>query len=410
VTSEHTHHRWITHPNAILGAACLIAILILGPRSALGIFTNPICTTHGWGRDVFALAIAVQHLIWGLAQPAAGALADRYGSRRVIVTGACTYALGIALMPLSASPLAFQISAGVVIGFGLAGVGFPIVVAALGRLMPPQRRSAALGIATASGSIGQFLFAPTGQAFIAMYGWPVALWIMAGAVLAVVVLATPFAADAAGDTRSTVAQLNFRDAVAAAFGQRSYVLLVAGFFVCGFHVSFIMAHLPPYLTDIGVSARLAAWALSMIGLFNIVGAFSAGILGGHFSKRYLLSLLYALRALVIGAFLLSAKSEFAVTLFAAALGLLWLSTVPLTSGLVAVMFGTRYLGTLFGFVFMSHQAGAFLGVWLGGFFYELSGSYDAMWLAAIILALIAAALHWPIVERRAPGFAEAAVS
>lgn len=394
------------HPNVILAEACGIAVLILGPRSALGLFTDPVSQARGWGRDVFALAIALQHLVWGLAQPVAGALADRFGCRRVITVGALAYALGFALMPLGTTPLGFQLAAGMLVGFALAGTGFPIVVAALGRLMPPARRSTALGIATAAGSIGQFLFAPIGQAFISAYGWPSALWFMATAVLAVLVLALPFGADGTPRATTTDPGFGFFAALGIAFKHRSYVLLVAGFFVCGFHVSFIMVHLPPYLGDIGVSAEHAAWALGIIGLFNIFGAFGAGYLGGRHSKRMLLSLLYRSRAVLIIAFMLSAKSDVAVAVFAAGLGLLWLSTVPLTSGLVAVMFGTRYLGTLFGFVFMSHQAGAFMGVWLGGYVFETAGSYEVMWWLAIGLSLAAAALHWPIVESLAPRFAE----
>lgn len=397
---------FLYHPNVILGAACGIAILVLGPRSALGLFTDPVSQARGWGRDVFALAIAIQHLVWGLAQPAAGALADRFGCRRVITVGALAYALGFALMPLAATPVEFQLTAGMLVGFALAGTGFPVVVAALGRLMPAERRSTALGVATAAGSIGQFLFAPIGQAFISSYGWSSALWFMASAVLAVLVLAIPFGADRTPRATASSPGLGFSAAVSGAFAHRSYGLLVAGFFVCGFHVSFIMVHLPPYLGDIGVSAAHAAWALGIIGLFNIFGAFGAGYLGGRFPKRTLLSLLYAARAALIVAFLMSAKSDLAVAIFAAGLGLLWLSTVPLTSGLVAVMFGTRYLGTLFGFVFMSHQAGAFIGVWLGGYLFETTGSYDVMWWLATALSLIAAALHWPIVERLAPRFAE----
>lgn len=399
---------FLYHPNVILAAACGIAILILGPRSALGLFTDPVSQARGWGRDVFALAIAIQHLVWGLAQPAAGALADRFGCRRVITAGALAYALGFALMPLNSTPLGFQLTAGVLVGFALAGTGFPIVIAALGRLMPPERRSTALGVATAAGSIGQFLFAPIGQAFISSYGWPSALWFMAAAVLAVLVLAIPFGADSTPRAAASDPGFGFFAALRIAFAYRSYVLLVAGFFVCGFHVSFIMVHLPPYLGDIGVPAVHAAWALGLIGLFNIFGAFGAGYLGGRFSKRTLLGLLYAARAVLIVAFLLSAKSDAAVALFAAGLGLLWLSTVPLTSGLVAVMFGTRYLGTLFGVVFMSHQVGAFIGVWLGGYLFETTGSYDMMWWLATALSLIAAVLHWPIVESPDPRFAASA--
>jgi MFS family permease len=396
---------WINRPNLIVLSASLIAILVLGPRSTLGLFTDPISLTNGWGRDVVALAIGIQHLVWGLLQPAAGALADRYGCRRIIVIGACGYALGLALIPFSITPQSLYLTAGLLVGISLSGVGFPVVVAALGRLVPAARRSAALGIATAAGSVGQFLFAPIGQGFIANYGWPVALWCMAATVLTVIVLAVPFAADSQRPNADVEPPLSLKAAVYAAFGHRSYVLLVSGFFVCGFHVSFIMAHFPPYLSDIGISSSLAAWALSLIGLFNIFGAFSAGIFGGRYSKRILLSAIYAARAIAMAVFLVSGKSGTAVLLFAATLGLLWLSTVPLTSGLVAVMFGTRYLGTLFGFVFMAHQLGAFVGVWLGGYLYERTGSYDSMWVLAVGLSVVATFLHWPLDERRASQFA-----
>ena len=396
----------LNRPLVILGAACAIAVLIYGPRSALGLFTNPVTETYGWGRDVFALGIALQQIVWGLAQPIAGALADRFGARRIIVIGALIYASGFALMPHADTPATFHLSAGVLLGLGLAATGFPVVVAALGRLMPPQHRSLALGLVTASGSVGQFLFAPFGQVFITTYGWPVALWAMAVLVLFVIVLSLPLGADQGRVNDSSNANLGFVKAVAAAFAHRSYVLLVTGFFVCGFHVAFVMVHFPPYLSDIGISSSLAAWALGLIGFFNIFGAFAAGYLGDRYSKRYLLSALYLARALLIAIFLIVDKSPIAVAMFAAGLGLLWLSTVPLTSGLVAVMVGTRYLGTLYGFVFLSHQTGAFVGVWLGGYLYERTGSYDLMWQLGIGLALFAAMLHWPIREQRAAAFAD----
>jgi predicted MFS family arabinose efflux permease len=355
---------------------------------------------------VFALSLAIQNLVWGLGQPAAGAIADRYGSGRVLALGGAVYALGVALMAVSATPLALHLTAGVLVGIGLSGGSFTIVIAALGRLMPPDRRSWAMGMATAAGSLGQFAFAPLGQAFISGYGWTTALVMLAAIAAIVPVLAAALRGGGAeaGDAETS---LPARAAVQAAFGHGSYLLLMAGFFVCGFHVAFITTHLPPHLTDSGVSPRVAAWSLALIGLFNVVGSYGAGVLGGRGSKRRLLSGVYLARAVVLVLFIALPKSPAVVLGFAAAMGILWLSTVPLTSGLVAVMFGTRYLGTLFGFVFLSHQLGAFLGVWLGGVAYAQTGSYDPVWWSGVVLALVATALHWPIVERRAPSFAAA---
>jgi predicted MFS family arabinose efflux permease len=397
---------WRT-PAVVVGCGCVIAVLTFGVRSSFGLFTAPISEAHGWGREVFALAIAVQNLIWGVGQPFAGALADRFGSARVLAVGGLLYALGVALMAVADTPLGMNLTAGVLIGLGLAGGSFTIVMAALVRRVPPERRSWAMGIATSAGSLGQFLLAPLGQAFILAYGWQNALLLLAlGAaavpVLAVAMKSSPGAVSSAGEV-----DLGLTRTLARAFGHRSYLLLIAGFFVCGFHVAFITVHLPPYLTDLGVDPRLAAWSIAIIGLGNIVGSYVSGILGGRHSKRWLLAAIYLLRAAVIALFVLLPVSAVGVVLFAAAMGLLWLSTVPPTSGLVAVMFGTRYMATLFGFVFFSHQVGAFLGVWLGGLAYGLHGSYDVVWWIAVALGLFAALVHLPIVERPAPRFAAA---
>lgn len=397
--------RWRS-PAVVVVCACLIGLLGFGIRSSFGLFTEPLSSGRGWSREVFALAIAIQNLLWGLGQPLAGALADRYGSARVLAAGGLIYAVGVALMGVVSTPAMMYLSAGVLVGLGLAGASFTIVIAALSRRVPASRRSWVVGLATATGSLGQFLFAPLGQGFIAAYGWSTALLLLAGFMLLVPLLASSLG----GQKERAPAdepELSFRDALRQAFGHGSYLLLTAGFFVCGFHVAFIATHLPPYLTDLGLGATLAAWALALVGLFNVVGSYISGMLGGRYSKRYLLSAIYLGRAVIIALFISLPVTQTSVLLFAAAMGLLWLSTVPPTSGLVALMFGTRYMGTLFGFVFFSHQVGAFLGVWLGGLLYEGSGSYDLVWWISVALGVAAAVLHWPIAERRAPDLAPA---
>ncbi len=397
--------RWRS-PAVVVVCACLIALLGFGIRSSFGLFTEPLSSDRGWSREVFALAIAIQNLLWGLGQPLAGALADRFGSFRVLAAGGLVYALGVALMGLVSTPSMMYLSAGVLVGLGLAGASFTIVIAALSRRVPASRRSWVVGLVTATGSLGQFLFAPLGQGFIAAYGWSTALLLLASFMLLVPLLASSLG----GQRERTPAdepELSFRDALRQAFGHGSYLLLTAGFFVCGFHVAFIATHLPPYLVDLGLGATLAAWALALVGLFNVVGSYMSGVLGGRYSKRYLLSAIYLGRAAIIALFISLPVTQTSVLLFAAAMGLLWLSTVPPTSALVALMFGTRHMGVLFGFVFFSHQLGAFLGVWLGGLLYESSGGYDAMWWISVALGIAAAALHWPIVERRAPDLAPA---
>ena len=400
-------------PAFVIACGCSIALITYGVRTSFGLFTEPLSDGRGWGREVFALSIAIQNLLWGLAQPAAGAFADRYGSARVLAAGGTVYAIGVALMAVSGTPFAMQLTGGVLVGLGLSGGSFTIVIAALGRLVPEDRRSWAMGLATAAGSFGQFVFAPLGQGFISAYGWRAALLILAACTILVPVLATALKSDTGSGGLTDEPAVPMREAIRGAFGHGSYLLLVAGFFVCGFHVAFITTHLPAHLSDAAVqshahgthaagAAQLGAWALAIIGLANVVGSYASGILGGKASKRKLLSGIYLARAAVIALFVTLPPNPVVVISFAALMGVLWLSTVPLTSGLVAVMFGTRHLGALFGFVFMSHQVGAFLGVWLGGVAYEATGSYDPVWWAGVGLALIAAALNWPIVERRAP--------
>jgi Arabinose efflux permease len=401
-------HFWRT-PGFVIACGCLIAMLAFGPRSSMGLFIKPLSEAHGWGRDVFALSIAIQNLLWGIGTPFAGALADRYGPALVLGISGVLYAAGLALMPFADNELTLYLSAGVLIGLGLAGASFGIVIAGFSRIVPPEKRSWSMGIATAAGSLGQTLFAPTGQAFIAAYGWEMALVLFGASMLMIPVFAASFAGSGGGKNAPTVtgADIGFAATIRQAFQHRSYVLLVTGFFVCGFQLAFITTHLPPYLTAAGISPSLASWAMGLIGLFNVIGSYSSGVLGGRMSKRLLLCSNYALRGVCTAIFILLPITPVTVIVYSAAMGLLWLSTVPPTSGLVALMFGTRYLGMLYGFAFLSHQVGGFLGVWLGGVLYERTGSYDVVWWASVVLALGSAAVNWPIAEKPAPSLAAA---
>jgi MFS family permease len=389
--------RWRT-PAIILICGCVIATLGFGPRSALGLFLTPMTSANSWGRDVFALALALQTLLWGAAQPFAGAIADRYGAVRVLCAGAVLYALGLVLMAYSTTPGMLQLSAGVLIGFGLSGSSFHIVLGAFGKLMPLQWRGVSFGAGTAAGSFGQLLFSPLAVGLIDGFGWQSTLVIFAGAVLLMmpfaVVLATPPAQPTAG-----VSQQSLKVALVEAFGHRSFVLLVLGFFTCGFQLFFITIHLPAYLVDRGLTVQVGAWTIGVIGLFNVVGSLSAGWLSDRMAKRYLLALIYFARSLAVLAFILLPPSTASSLAFGAAIGLLWLSTVPPTNGLVAVMFGTRWLTMLSGVAFFSHQVGGFLGVWLGGVLYESTGSYDVVWWLSILLGVFSALVNLPIVEK-----------
>ena len=384
---------WRT-PLVILIAGCLLAVLSFGIRASFGLFLSPMSDEFGWGREVFAIAIAVQNLLWGLCQPVAGAVADRYGSGRVLATGALVYAAGLFLMSGASTPGVLMLSTGVLVGVGVSGASFAIVLAAFARLVPEDKRSWALGLGTAAGSAGQFFVVPLGQGFISAYGWSTALTLLGFMALIMV----PLSPALTGRSERGAAFQSAGSALKEAFKHPSYILLTLGFFVCGFHVAFIQVHLPPYITDMGLDAGLAAWALALVGAANIVGALTSGMLGARFSKKYLLSGLYFARAVVIALFVLLPISPASVLIFSAAMGLLWLSTVPLTSGLVAQFFGTRHMAMLFGVVFFSHQIGSFLGVWLGGYVFDLTGSYDIVWWGSVALGLAAAAVHWPIRE------------
>jgi MFS family permease len=395
---------WWRGPTVLVVAGCLIAIITFGVRATFGLFTAPLTDLRGWDREAFALAIAFQNLLWGLGQPFAGAVADRFGAGRVLAAGGLVYAAGVALMAFSTSPAALTLTGGVLVGLGVAGGSFTIVIAAFARLVEPSKRSWAMGLATAAGSMGQFLFAPLGQGFIDAYGVEAALILLSCVLLLVPLLAVSLTGR--GDDEEAGAEYgSARGALRAAASHPSYLLLTSGFFVCGFHIAFITTHLPAYLTDQGMSKGLAAWSLSLIGLFNVIGAYSSGILGGRHPKRLLLSGIYLGRGLAFTVFLLFPVTTTSVLVFSALIGLLWLSTVPLTSGLVALMFGTRHVGMLFGVVFLSHQIGAFVGALLGGTVYEATGGYDAMWFLCIALSVAAALVHLPIRERSAVGVA-----
>ena len=395
---------WRT-PGLIVAAGCAVSLISFGVRSGFGVFLEPMSGDLGWGREIFALAIAIQNLLWGVCQPVAGAIADRYGSARVLSVGAVVYAIGLFLMAEVSSPAMLHLSAGLLIGMGVAGASFAIVLAAFGRMVPEERRSWALGIGTAAGSLGQFTVVPLGQAFLGAYGWSTALVLLGFMVLLVIPCSTVLAGKPG---TATGRRQSFGEALREAAGHRGYWLLIAGFFVCGFHVAFIQTHLPAYIADAGLDPELGAWAIAVVGGANLVGAYTAGVMGGRRSKKAILSWLYFGRAVAIGGFMLLPMTPTVVLAFAFVIGLLWLSTVPLTSGLVAQFFGPRYMATLFGVVFFSHQVGAFLGVWMGGYVFDRAGSYDLVWWVGIGLGLFAALVHLPIDERPAARPAEAA--
>ncbi|MCW5687706.1 MAG: MFS transporter [Pseudolabrys sp.] len=390
---------WRT-PAVIIVCGCIIALLGFGPRSALGFFLTPMSQLHNWGRDVFAFALAVQNLLWGVGQPFAGAIADRYGPTRVLAGGTLLYAAGLFLMAYSTTPTTLTLSAGVLIGFGLSGCSFTIVVGAFGKLLPDEWRSTAFGLGTAAGSFGQFLFSPLAVALIGSVGWYGALIVFSVLMLIILPLSIVLAAPPKAATAAAAAPAqSYKQALTEAFGHRSYVLLVLGFFTCGFQLAFTTVHLPAYLLDRGLSAEVGGWTVAAIGLFNIVGSITSGYLGSRMPKRYILSIIYFGRAASIAAFVLLPVTTTTTLIFGAVTGLLWLSTVPPTSSLVAVMFGTRWLAMLFGIAFFSHQVGGFLGVLLGGLAYDHFGTYNPVWWLGVALGVLSAIINLPIVEK-----------
>ena len=385
----------------VLVSACALLIMSFGYRAGFGLFIVPMSEARDWGRDVLALALGIQNLMWGISAIIAGGLADRYGNLKVLLVSACCYALGMLFMSVSTTELQIISSAGLLVGAGMAGTSFGIVLPSIARAVPEERRGWAMGICTAAGSVGQFLLVPLVQFTVEWTGWMQSLQLMglSGFLMAVFCLPLARYGGASEQTQPGHDQPSLSRVALGAFSVSSYRLLVIGFFVCGFHLAFITVHLPGYLIDLGFAAQIGAWSISLIGLFNVIGAYYSGVLSGKRSMRKMLAGIYLGRAITIALFLAIPVSLPSVLAFSAAMGFLWLATIPPTSGLVAVFFGTRYMSFLYGIVFLSHQLGSFTGVWLGGWWYEQFGNYQGLWVAGILLGVTAALLHWPIVER-----------
>ncbi len=380
----------------LLVAAGLLLGISMGVRQTFGLFVSPISDTLGIGRGDFSLMVASQNIIWGVLAPFFGIAADRYGIARVVAFGGLCYGFGMLIMSDTTSLAGLHLGGGLLVGIGIAAAGFPLILAAVARAAPLEKQALWLGLASAGGSAGMFLLLPGSQAMIDSLGWVDALWILALLSFAMV----PLALCLRGGARvQSISAQSLGDALSEAWHHNGYRLLNLGFFVCGFHVAFIGTHLKDYIVSCNLGAGVGAAALGIIGFFNILGGVGAGWFGGRFPRKYVLSVIYLLRAIVIAAFLLGPKTEWAVWLFSATFGLLWLSTVPLTTGLVAQIFGTRYMATLAAIVMLSHQVGAFFGAWLGGVSYDLNQSYDMVWYISIALGLLAAVLHYPIADK-----------
>lgn len=384
----------------VLISACALLVLSFGYRAGFGLFMVPMSEARGWGRDVLAMALAIQNLMWGVSAIVAGGLADRYGNLKVLLGGACCYAFGMLAMSISTTEVQIISSAGLLVGAGVAGTSFGVVLPSIARAVPEEKRGWAMGIGTAAGSLGQFLIVPIVQFAVDATGWMTALQLLgiSGFLMAVFCLPLAKYGGAAESSAANQLELSLADIAKRAFSVGSYRLLILGFFVCGFHLAFITVHMPGYLIDLGFSAQVGAWSISLIGLCNVAGAYYAGVVSGKRSMRNMLTWIYIFRAITISIFLVLPVTLPSVLAFSAAMGFLWLATVPPTSGLVAVFFGTRYMSFLYGIVFLSHQLGSFIGVWLGGWWYQNYGNYDGIWIAGIILGITAAILHWPIKE------------
>ena len=385
----------------VLIASGVVLTLAMGVRHGLGFWMQPISQANGWTRETYSLALAMQNLMWGVFGPFAGMAADRFGTMRVVILGSISYMAGLVWMAVVTEPTLFIIGSGVLIGLALACTAFGAISGIIGRSAPPEQRSWAFGISSAAGSFGQFLMMPIEQQLISAIGWQNAFYTLAALVVAAMI-PMAFCLREPPVSHSGGAQQSVGQAFGEAIGNRSFWLLLAGYFVCGFQLVFIGVHLPAYLKDHGlINPNIAVTALALIGLFNIFGSYYAGKLGGKFAKRHLLAAIYLSRAAVIALFLVAPLSAWSVYMFAAGMGVLWLSTVPLTNGIIAGIFGVRHLSMLAGMVFFSHQVGSFLGAWLGGFLYERTGNYNAVWLITIGLGLLAALINLPIDERAA---------
>lgn len=381
----------------IIIAACTISMLGFGIRSVLGLFLDPMTVANGWTRETYALAMAIQNLLWGIGLPIAGIWVDKSGPRKVLLLGAVIYATGIYGMANASSASSLQLMGGVVAGTGIAFTAFSLMLATMVKVVGDEKRSFVLGLGTAAGSVGQVVFSPISQGMITQYGWHSALTILASLCLLIIPLALLL--PKIETTKAFVkTEQTLTEALYEALSHRGFVLLTIGFFVCGFHVAFITVHFPAYIKDMGLDPIVGAYCIAIVGLFNIVGSLYSGFFGQRYSKKMGLAGIYFARAITITAMLLLPKTASMMYLFSAVMGLLWLSTVPLTTGIVAQVFGVRYMATLFGLVFLSHQLGSFMGVWLGGKLYDQTGNYDMMWYAGIILGVVAALLHLPINE------------
>jgi MFS family permease len=382
----------------VLICGALIVSVAMGIRHGFGLWMQPMTQTMGWGREDFAMAIAVQNISWGLIGVFSGMLADRFGAFRVIIVGALAYALGLFGMAHAATPTALMLFAGVMVGAAQAGTTFAVVFGVIGRNIPPERRSWAMGVVSAAGSFGQFLMVPTESLLITQWGWQQALVVLAVGILIILPLSFGLREPGFAAGQSPVRNQSIVQALREAFGYRSFQLLMAGYFVCGFQVVFIGVHLPSFLKDQGMAPQLASTALALIGLFNIVGTYVSGSLGQVFAKNKILSVIYLARGIIIAIFISLPITPLSVYIFAAAMGLLWLSTVPVTNAVIAQIFGVSHLSMLSGFVFLSHQVGSFLGVWLGGFIYDRTGSYDQVWFITIALSVFATLINLPVRE------------
>ena len=395
----------------VLIAGCVILMLSFAVRASFGVFQIPVAEEFGWARSEFSLAIAIQNLAWGIGQPIFGALAEKFGDRRAVFAGALVYAAGLVLSAFAVTPGAHQLYA-ILVGFGIAGTGFGVILAVVGRAASPENRSLALGITTAAGSLGQVIGAPLAEGLMRFYPWQVVFVVFAAIILASL-FALPFMRSPAPATRAELEE-SMGTVLIRAFRDPSYGLIFLGFFSCGYQLAFITAHFPAFVTEmcgpidpngslaalgITTTSALGAVAISLIGMANIVGTITAGWLGRKYSKKYLLAMIYTGRTIVAAIFILMPMTPTTVLLFSVAMGSLWLATVPLTSGLVAHIYGLRYMGTLYGFVFLSHQLGSFLGVWLGGRMYDITGNYTMVWWIGVGVGALSAIVHLPIRER-----------
>ncbi len=388
-------------------SACMLLLLSFGFRSGFGLFVKPVTEVNGWGREVISFALAIQNLSWGVFAAVSGGLADRFGNVKVVIGGTIFYAAGIWLMAGVDSVWLLNTSVGLFVGAGVAGTSFGIILPAMVRAVPDNQRQWALGVGTAAGSMGQFAVVPIVQQLMDTYGWISALNILAFSALGMAFLAIPLARySGKAANEEDLFEQNMLAALKEALKHRSYLLLVSGFFVCGFHVAFITAHMPAFLSDVGFDPQVGAWSVSIIGLCNIFGAYISGSISNRLSKRYLLCFIYLGRSVAISLFLLIPFSLTTVVIFSGVMGFLWLATIPPTSGLVAIMFGTRYMALLYGIVFLGHQLGSFSGVWLGGWLYDHRGNYDMVWWLGVALGIFAALVHWPIKERPVARLAE----